>query len=135
MKVKPHSNAAALQSAAAKAREAKTAAAAAASSSRAYETLGGEAGAGVLQPGVTVAILSGPHGGSVGKITNSFGFEAMVGVLSFFPQYKIFDTHPVLQVLLEHNGDEIAVDKNRLDASALVVEQVVLTLHQPRCPL
>jgi hypothetical protein len=46
--------------------------------------LGGEAGAGALQPGVTVAILSGPHGGSVGKITNSFGFEAMVSGISFF---------------------------------------------------
>jgi hypothetical protein len=30
-----------------------------------------------------------------------------------------------VQVLLEHSGEEIAVDKNRLDASALVVEQVV----------
>jgi hypothetical protein len=86
VKAKPHSNASALQASAAKAREAKAAAAAAAAapSSRAYETLGGEAGAGALQPGVTVAILSGPHGGSVGKITNSFGFEAMVSGISFF---------------------------------------------------
>ena len=29
---------------------------------------------------------------------------------------------------MEHNGEEIAVDKNRLDASALVVEQVVTVI-------
>ncbi len=28
--------------------------------------------------------------------------------------------------MLEHSGEEIAVDKNRLNADALVVEQVVM---------
>ena len=57
------SNASALQAAAAKARETKAAAAAAAAapSSRTYQTFGGEAGGGGLQPGVTVAVLSGMY--------------------------------------------------------------------------
>jgi hypothetical protein len=92
------------------------------------------------------------YGGSVGKITNLFGFEAMVRSLP--PQQKLHvipasafvfstcakrlllsqlrlmiisdDRFDVFwQVLLEHNGEEIAVDKNRLNADALVVEQVV----------
>jgi hypothetical protein len=88
VKAKPQGNAAILQ---AKAREIK-AAAAAGTSSRAYQTLGGEAGGGALQSGVTVAILSGLYGGSVGKITNSFGFEAMVGIFSSFQPTKFF-TH------------------------------------------
>ena len=32
------------------------------------------------------------------------------------------------QVMLEHSGEEIAVDKNRLNADALVVEQVVVVV-------
>jgi hypothetical protein len=62
VKAQGRSNASALQAAAAKARETKAAAAAAAAaapSSRAYQTFGGEAGGGGLQPGVVVAILSG----------------------------------------------------------------------------